>query len=177
MVSLIKNIFNQNSQLSKIGTKKEYQKYLKSIFSNSKIKKVVYHHSNKKLEKFQDNFNKGYASKHGVSSKSIFFLKKPAKKEFLSKRKYLNYCKINLRNPLIYENKFNRGTKEAKNHSGIKERIDYAIKNKKDGVIFNRIWDNKHWCSVFTVFSSKQTWILGSKKDIKNFQKYSLNKF
>lgn len=171
-MKLIKKFFNQNPELSKIGTKKQYKKYLKTIFPDSKFKKIVYHHSDKKIEKFKDNFLEGYASKHGVSPKAIFFLEKPAKKEFLSKRKYLNYCLISLEKPFIYKSKFKKGTKEAKAHSGIKEGINSALKSKYDGVIFNKIWDNKQWCTVFTVFSAKQIHILGSKKDIKKFKKY-----
>jgi hypothetical protein len=169
---LIKRFFNQNSELLKIGTKKEYLNYIKTIFPDSKFNKIVYHHSDKKIDKFKDNFLKGYASKHGVSPKAIFFLKKPARKGFLSKRSHLNYCLINLEKPFIYKNKFKKGTQEAKAHSGIKEGINHALKNKYDGIIFNKIWDNKTWCTVLVVFSSKQIHILGSKEDVKKFKKY-----
>lgn len=171
----INSIFKENQRLEKIGTKSDYKKYLKTIFPNSKYKKLVYHHSDEKLTKFKDNFLEGYAARHGVSPKAIFFLKKPIKKEFLSKRDHLIRCKINVKNSFIYQNKFKTGTKEAKAHSGIKEGIDYAIKNKYDSIIFDKIWDNKNWCDVISVFSSKQIHILGSKKDINNFQKFLYN--
>jgi hypothetical protein len=168
----IKDIYNQINGLSKTGTKKEYLTYIKKIFPYSKFKKIVYHHSDKKIEKFKDYFIAGYAARHGVSKKAIFFLKKPVKKEFLSQRKYLNYCLINLKNPFIYRSKFKQGTKQAKIHTGIKEGIKYALKKNYDGVIFNKIWDNKQWCTVLVIFSSKQSHILGSKKDIKEFKEY-----
>ena len=90
----------------------------------------------------------------------------------MSKREHLNKCLINLKNPFVYNNKFKIGTRNSKAHSGIKEGINYALKNKHDGVIFNKIWDNKHWCTVLVIFSSKESHILGSKKDIQNFKKY-----
>lgn len=168
----IKYVFEQNPKLSNTGTKTQYFKYLKTIFPNSRCKKIVYHHSDKKLEKFKDNFFEGYAAKHGVSQKAIFFLKKPVKEEFLSKRPHIIFSILNLKNPFNYKSKFKTGTKEAKAHSGIKEGIDYALQKGCDSVIFNKIWDNRTWCDVISVFSSKQIHILGSKTDLRNFKRF-----
>jgi hypothetical protein len=85
-------------------------------------------------------------------------LKKPAKKDFLSKRNHTLNCLINLENHLIYKNRFK--TKKAKENSMIKEKINYALENNYDGVILKNIWDNKHWCTVLVVFSPKQIHIL-----------------
>jgi hypothetical protein len=171
----INYIFNSNPELKKIGTKLQYYKYLSSIFHNSKFKKIAFHHSDKKLEKFKDDFLEGYAAKHGVSKKAIFFLKKPIKRDFLKERHYLILVKLNLQKPFIYRNKFKTGTKKRKAHPGIKEGIDYALNNGYDSVVFKKIWDNRNWCDVVSVFSSKQIHVLGSKKDLMNFKKF-LNK-
>lgn len=168
----IKYVFQENPELRKIGTETQYSKYLKTIFPNSEIKNIVYHHSYEKIEKFKNNFKEGYAARHGVSEKAIFFLEEFAKEEFLSKRNHLNSVLINLENPLKYNGKFKTGTEEAKAHSGIKEGVSAAIKNKNDGVIFGKIWDNKIWSKVLVVFSSRQTRVLGSKKDKEEFKKF-----
>lgn len=169
-------IFNQNLKLKKIGTKKEYEKYLKNYFPNSKFKKIVYHHSDEKIEKFKDDFIEGYASRHGVSKRAIFFLENPVGEDFLSKRPHLILSLINVENPLKYRSKFKLGTKESKAHGGIKEGVDYALKNKYDCIIFDKIWDNRTWCKVISVFSSKKIHVLGSKKDEIDFKKFISNK-
>jgi hypothetical protein len=169
----LRKFYYQNPKLKEIGSFKKYKRYLKKIFKNSKLKKIVYHHSDEKIEQFKDNFIEGYAARHGVSKKAIFFLKKPIKKEFLTKRPHLIFCILNTKNPFYYKTKFKTGTKEAKAHPGIKEGIDYALEKKHDSVIFDKIWDNKTWCEVITVFSPKQIHILGSKKDIRGFKKFN----
>ena len=175
MKATLKYIFEKKPELKKIGNKTQYLNYLKTIFPHTKLNKIACHHSNKKIEKFKDGFVEGYAAKHGVSKKAIFFLEEPTKEEFLSKRPHLIFTKLNLERPFIYKNKFRKGTKDRKAHSGIKEGIDYAIKNKYDSVIFNNIWDNRTWCNVVSVFSSKQIHIIGSKKDIKGFAHFLIN--
>ena len=35
-------VFEQNQKLKEIGTKKQYNKYLKTIFPESKVKDIVY---------------------------------------------------------------------------------------------------------------------------------------
>lgn len=48
-------VFKQNPELYKIGTKEQYSEYLDTIFSDSKVKDIVYHVSPNKIEKFRDN--------------------------------------------------------------------------------------------------------------------------
>lgn len=165
----INYVFNQNLELAKIGTKERYNKYLGTIFPETKYQKIVWHHSNKKIEKFKSNFIEGYAAKNGVSPKAIFFLDSPAKKEFLSKRPYLGAFKLNLKNPRVVGNGIIPIDREK---SGIKENISLALKHKNDGVIFRKIWDNRIWTNVYVVFSPSQVHTLASRKDVKEFKKY-----
>jgi hypothetical protein len=52
-------VFKENSELGKIGTKKEYIQYLATIFPNSKVKDILIHRGPEKIE----NFNKSKTKK------------------------------------------------------------------------------------------------------------------
>lgn len=166
------SIYKQLPQLEKIGTETQYKKYLKTVFPDSKVKQIVYHHSDEKLTRFKANFKEGYAARHGCSPKAIFFVGEPVKEEFLTKRPHIISALVNLENPFRYRSKFKTGTKEAKAHPGIREGIDYALEKKNDGVIFKKIWDNRTWCDVYVVLSPRQIHIIGSNKDIKMFKEF-----
>jgi len=45
-------LFEDNAELSSIGTKEQYSHYLESIFPESKIKEILWHASYEKFEKF-----------------------------------------------------------------------------------------------------------------------------
>jgi len=45
-------VFEQNPDLARIGTKEQYEKYLKTIFPESKVKDIVYHRGPEKIERF-----------------------------------------------------------------------------------------------------------------------------
>ena len=49
----IKELFEDNLELSSIGTEEQYEKYIKTIFPDSKVNNIVYHRT--KSQKF-DNF-------------------------------------------------------------------------------------------------------------------------
>jgi len=48
----VEGLFNDNPELSSIGTKEEYSQYLNSIFPDSKVKDIVYHSSKNKFDNF-----------------------------------------------------------------------------------------------------------------------------
>lgn len=146
-----------------------YSQYLDTIFPNSKVKDIVYHHSDTKLTEFKKEFPEGYAAKKGVSSKAKFFLRKPLTEEFLSKRPYLGQYLVNIVNPNIMPVNADRS---AKRDSGIKEGIKEALDNNQDSAIFDNIWDNRTWSDVIVVFEPEQIHILGSKQDIEGFKSF-----
>lgn len=51
-------LFNDNPELSNIGTQQQYSQYLDTIFPDSKVKDIVYHYnsSGKKFDKFDKSF-------------------------------------------------------------------------------------------------------------------------
>jgi len=46
-------VFEQNSELEKIGTRKQYSEYLSTIFPNSKVKDILYHGTTESFDTFQ----------------------------------------------------------------------------------------------------------------------------
>ena len=46
-------VFSQSPELASIGNKAQYLQYLSTIFQNSKVKDIVYHGSNQKIEQFE----------------------------------------------------------------------------------------------------------------------------
>ena len=49
----VQELFEINPELSSVGTPEQYSAYLDSIFPQSKVKDVVYHGSNQKIEQFE----------------------------------------------------------------------------------------------------------------------------
>lgn len=168
----VDSVFEQNPELASIGSREQYSHYLTTIFPDSKVKDIVYHHSDTKITEFKKEFPEGYAASKGVSSKAKFFLRSPLKEEFLSKRPHLGQYLINIINPNIMPANADRS---AKRDSGIKEGIQEALDNNQDGAIFDNIWDNKTWSDVLVVFNPEQIHILGSKQDIEGFEEYVKN--
>ena len=168
----VKELFNSNPELAKLGTIEQYSRYLDTIFPDSKVKDIVYHHSDTKITEFKKEFPEGYAAQKGVSPKAKFFLRKPLTEEFLSKRPYIGQYLINIVNPNIMPVNADRS---AKRDSGIKEGIQEALNKGQDGAIFDNIWDNRTWCDVLVVFEPEQIHILGGKQDIERFTEFVNN--
>lgn len=166
-------VFSQSSELASIGSKAQYLQYLSTIFPNSKVKDIVYHHSDTKITEFKKEFPEGYAAKKGVSPKAKFFLRKPLKEEFLSKRSYLGQYLINTVNPNVMPV---NADKSEKRDSGIKEGIQEALDNGQDGAIFDNIWDNRTWSDVIVVFEPEQIHVIGGKNDIQGFKDFVQDK-
>lgn len=55
-------VFEQNPELAQIGTKEQYSEYLDTIFSDSKVREIVYHTNTNKIEKFRDSMFGSYFS-------------------------------------------------------------------------------------------------------------------
>lgn len=162
-------VFSQSPELASVGSKAQYLQYLSTIFPNSKVKDIVYHHSDTKITEFKKEFPEGYAAKKGVSPRAKFFLRKPLKEEFLSRRSYLGQYLINTINPNVMPVNADRSEKRD---SGIKEGIQEALDNGQDGAIFDNIWDNRTWSDVIVVFDPEQIHILSSKADIQGFKNF-----
>jgi hypothetical protein len=172
----IDNVFDENPELSKIGTVEQYSQYLDNIG----VTQIAYHHSNENIEQFK-TFAEGYfpqaLKKKGTHYKEaddvVFFVKKPLTEEFMSKRKFKGVWGLKINNVL----QFNAGEKIGEGvHPGIDEGVKKAIDNNYDAVDFGRIRDNKTWSEVIAITNPNKAVKLGSKQDIEGFKDFVNNK-
>jgi len=154
-------VFEQNPNLARIGTKEQYQKYLKTIFPESKVQDIVYHASPNKIEKFREKMF------------GTYFSYSPIQGTFGD---VVNSALLNLKSPLI----------KPKPEDSTEEKVIYD----KEFRIYNNPsfspegypvykYDASIEISTVTkegvqikVRNPEQIYILGSKQDKKNFAKF-----
>lgn len=79
-------VFEQNPELSNIGTEQQYSQYLDTIFPDSKVKEIVYHGSPNYFEQF-DKSKLGTYTKAASAKEGMFFASsKEVSKSYLNKR-------------------------------------------------------------------------------------------
>jgi len=141
-------VFEQNPELTKIGTKQQYSTYLNSIFPNSKIKDIVYHGSSERREILDPS--KQIRNRFG---KGISFARTPELvKQLLGDNTIIHSALINLKNPLT-------------NVPAYRDEVQPLVeKGNHDGVQVGNM--------EYTVPTSNQIHILGSKKDIEQFTNF-----
>jgi hypothetical protein len=144
----VSNLFKNNTQLSTIGTPEQYSQYLDTIFPDSKVKDIVYHgtrgydSSGREKPKF-DKFDKSFIGKgQGLRS------------DDMAKGFYFGSYKIADR----------VGTRIIPAILNIEE--ENTTTARRNTVDFDTKGD------VFVVFEPEQIHILGSKQDIKGFEKF-----
>ncbi len=160
--------FEQNPDLEIIGTKEQYEKYLESVFPDSKVKDIVYHRGPEKIEKF-------YRSKiKNRNGKRFYF------SPFDTHRygQQVTQALLNIKNLAIpYDDNFlDEVNKKHPEYTQGKSKWFYlpahiyvdANKYGYDGVADLDGSSNDE----YSVYSSNQIHILGSKKDMNGFKKY-----
>lgn len=199
----IKYIFEQNPELSDIGTKTQYFKYLKTIFPESKVQDILWHGAKEKFEEF-DSKKMGTLSRN--FGKGVY-----ATPDFSWARKYAQVkggkeplpLLADVKNPLITDSKFNEFHKVFSYIEGGETILDYLDKDSVanfeylDRDSLNKI--NEYFTeyvgekdekglpvyqkNIYSMPSLKevvlpsveQTHILGSKKDAEGFKKFVQN--
>ncbi|MEI7451692.1 MAG: hypothetical protein WCK37_00645 [Candidatus Falkowbacteria bacterium] len=141
-------VFKASPELSKIGTKEQYAKYLETIFPESVIKNIVYHGTNNKFEKFEkrrreDKFDAG------TIGNGIYF----AESKDVSFGSNLENTKasiLNVKNPLV-------GVDEIILHIG--KREEKGGRYTGNHIIYNEfnlkrrfLTDNKEYYDIVTNF-------------------------
>lgn len=186
----VDELFESNPKLSSMGTQEEYSSYLDTIFPESKVKDIVYHGTDQKLEKFSKDFIGKNENVLGVNGIFVAVNKENAEnyarnKNFQKISEGLHSLIINVKNPILVESGekpfeklyqldrqfFNNNYNNAKNLSS-KEVTEQLI-NKNFDSVYNKMND---WQSSYIVFEPEQIHILGGEEDIKMFQDYLENK-
>ena len=161
-------VFEQNPELSKIGTPEQYSLYLDTIFPESKVRDIVYHRTNEKFDVFdkskisKTNANRFYFSplntgrygNHVIQAVlNIKNLAKPSNEEFIKT--------LNKEHPEYTEGK--------SQYFHLPSQI-YVNANKYgyDGVFeFEGTNDDE-----YSVYHPEQIHRLGSKSDLEKFKEF-----
>ena len=161
-------VFEQNPDLAKIGTKEQYEKYLETIFPESKVKEIVYHRGPKKIKTFDKSKTKE------VNGNRFYFSP-------INTGRYGNHviqALLNIKNLAVpsddnfiddVNKKHPEYTKGKSKYFHLPSHIyKNADKYGYDGVFeFEGTNDDE-----YSVYSPDQIHILGSKKDKKDFYKF-----
>jgi hypothetical protein len=171
----VEELFNENPELSTIGTPQQYSQYLDGIFPDSKVKDIVYHGSIYDNKKFKDSTR---VTGHYFST---------------TPKEALQHAQRQLPNPddaVLYNILLN-----IKNPKVITKPIDYEdldteAKIYKDDTVFGTDYDSliaekveeynttyktpeSTWLEKqIVVFEPEQIHILGNKQDIEGFKEF-----
>lgn len=158
---------NQLTSQQKQQAIEVYSEYLNTLFPNSKVKEIVHHGSrgDEKIETFKSTgINKLAANVKAEDNTGIFFTDDPYIAATYGDGTFAGNYRVllNIKNP-IYPNT------ETVTSGSVGKYID-----KYDGVIGQ---EPDHPGTNIVVFEPEQIHILGSKKDIEGFKKFTKNKF
>lgn len=178
-------VFEQNPQLTQIGSKEQYSEYLDTIFPESKTKGIVYHQTPNDFSDFDVSKSRTGGIYFSPFNRPTFSLNNIHKGRL---KDYTKAVVININNPFIISSKKNknmeRGVTDLK---WLSKRVDLS---KYDGVmgysntlydkgdiddeIFNV--DNVTKSNIeLSVLNNNQIHTLGSNQDIEKFRKFSEN--
>ena len=163
----VEELFNENLELASIGTPEQYSQYLDTIFPDSKVKDIVYHGADEKIEKFTLD------KKKNKKEKGLFFFSKKSSAQLWRDASFeedntqqgdLIYALLNIKNPEIidFENK------------SAWDMAKYANENiKGDGLIainVDEMYVGRD--TQYAAFKPEQIHILGNKQDIEGFKEF-----
>lgn len=154
----VDELFEQNPELTKIGTPEQYSQYLNTIFPDSKVKEIVYHGSHLKFDTPFDLSKRRTSLTESLPNGIYFSSERSVANTYSSKGGAIYPALINLSSPRIIEsNKDNPSiTAALKKEAGVygiqgikNSEIGKALKNLKeeikknsDGVILQGIKDS-----------------------------------
>lgn len=194
----IKEVFKLNRELEKIGTFKDYEKYLESIFPESKVKDIVWHNSD---AEFKDEGFKPMKPNFDTLNSIEGVYNFSTNKEFVKRFGKNHYpAKLDIHLPLVdhnsgeYVDDMDRPLSEAlfkigkqKTPNALAPKYEESLKDTDGFVnyISGEEYIEKHPVSgrefgmpkqtLISVFNSSQIHILGSKLDIENFKNWMEN--
>ena len=151
----IQEIFNQNPELSKIGTLEQYAIYLDTIFPDSKVKDIVYHFSNVKIDK--PNKEK-FSLSANINRRKGFF--------GISENINPGNNFANVEGSIPHAMLFNMKNPDFGDFSILPPVV--AKDETKDSAIIKQRGD----INYYSVFEPEQIHILGNKQDVKGFKEF-----
>ena len=165
-------VFEQNPELFSIGNKEQYSKYLESIFSNSKIKSILYHEGNAGITKFDNTkYNKSLGrdeieKRYGLGH---YFADDINYASGFGEQMYS--VLLNMEAPKTLE--IGNSNNDYENVANINQsELDQLRSEGYDsiiGVAAESIEDKNAYPNEYIVFEPEQVHILGSKEDLAQF--------
>lgn len=164
----IKELFDKNNELGKIGTMEQYDEYLNTIFPDSKVKDIVYHRTPVEFDKFDKTKIKA------SNGKRFYF--SPFNTGRYGKNLVVAILDIkNLADP--YDEEFIKNVnKEHPEYTEGKSQYFYLpaqIYNKADKYGYDGVFAFKDSNDdEYSVYEPEQIHILGNKNDLEGFKKF-----
>jgi len=159
-------VFQQTPELSKIGSKEQYEEYLKTIFPNSKVKDIVYHsrftvYNIKNKSRWKNGFYSGTKDQADLMAEMA---------EDSNSLMTTSALLINLQNPKVttYSDRKIEDYKDTNDGFIIRATKEDALQliGNRDG------YNVDNFKEEYVVFEPEQIYILGNEQDIQNFKKF-----
>ena len=172
----VNSIFEENTELSNIGSQEQYSQYLDTIFPNSKLKNINYHGTEypQKFEKFDSRLS-GTQTKEDLITKGFWFTyQKEVAEDFGSN---VLSVLLNIQNTYRAETKITKSFPYIKTFPDQVESVNKAIKEGYDSAFIDVLenLESGQGTTELVVFEPEQIHILGSKIDIEGFKRFVKN--
>jgi len=162
----ISELFAENPQLASIGTQEQYERYLSTIFPDSKVKDIVYHGTDGEFDKFSKNIKKVLEREISNTANAYFFTNDLNRIKDYGKNKV--NALIDSREILSFKNISNDRARVLSDITYEKAK-GYTDKN------IDSIVADYDFYKDYIVFEPEQIHILSSKQDIEGFKKFVEN--
>jgi len=159
----VTKLFKSNPDLAKIGTQKQYNQYLDTIFPDSQVKDIVYHGAMEQLLPKDGKF-KGYVTYFSTTKKYSETFGFPINRKIIQ-------AVVNIVNPYKAPSELADVPEEIHNTDEFTNpRIIKSNKLGYDSVI--GVDAGQKEGSTVAVFEPEQIHILGNKQDLEGFKKF-----
>lgn len=166
----IETLFEENPSLAKIGSDKEYNAYLLSIFPESKTTYFAYHGTNNKFDNFDEKRQNDNTDKNFTSEGFWFAQTKDEASGYGSNVKTVI---LNQKNPYVKQVSYGKNNERV--FADQTDNIAKARENGNDSAILDINEGGLEGESPVTelvVFNDNQVHELGTKKDINGFKNF-----
>ena len=172
----VSNVFEENKELSKIGTEQQYSDYLDTLFPDSKVKDIVYHGT---PDGRFDNFDINQVGKNTKqSTKGIYFTDSKKTADFYAEgsidfSQFESLEEYNaVKTAKVFSAILNAKNLKLVNNPQAQDRQGDAVLRTKEKLSDKGFVGELDYAYQYIVFEPEQIHILGSKKDLKGFKEF-----
>ena len=172
----VSNVFEENKELSKIGTEQQYSDYLDTLFPDSKVKDIVYHGT---PDGRFDNFDINQVGKNTKqSTKGIYFTDSKKTADFYAEgsidfSQFESLEEYNaVKTAKVFSAILNAKNLKLVNNPQAQDRQGDAVLRTKEKLSDKGFVGELDYAYQYIVFEPEQIHILGNKKDLKGFKEF-----